>query len=574
MAIHNREIADLFARLADLLEVEGANPFRVRSYRQAAQTIAGLSESLANRVRGGDDLTELPNVGKSIADKIGVIVQSGGLPQLEELEERLPSDLTDIMKLSGLGPKRVKALHQDLGIDSLTDLKRAVDRHQVRELPGFGARTERSIGERLARWEGEEPRAPLLEAEEIARPLVAYLKAIDGIKSLDIAGSYRRRKETVGDLDILVTARKGAPVMDRFVAYDEVREMVSRGETRSTVILESSMQVDLRLVPRVSYGAALHYFTGSKSHNIAVRRIGVRQGLKINEYGVFRDEERVTGRTEEEVYDSVGLPYIDPELREDRGEIEAAKSGKLPRLVRLEEIKGDLHAHTRHSDGHDSLEAMAEAAAERGYDYIAVTDHSRHLTVAHGLDEKRLAEQIGRIERLNEKLDGRIELLKSTEVDILDDGSLDLPDRILKRLDLRVCSVHYKFDLPCKKQTERILRAMENPYFNILAHPSGRLIGEREAYEVDLERIVEAAAKHGCFLEANAQPQRLDLDGAGCRMAKEAGVKVAISTDAHSTANLDNMRLGVDQARRGWLEADDVINTRSASQLRRLMARD
>jgi len=574
MTIHNREIADLLARLADLLEVDGANPFRVRSYRQAAQTISGLSETLADRVRRGDDLTELPNVGKSIAEKIATIVESGRLPQLEALEEHLPSDLSEMMRLSGLGPKRVKALHQDLGVDSLADLQRAVERHQVRELPGFGAKTEQSISDRLSRWEGSEKRTLLLEAEEIARPLVDYLKTIDGIKDVVIAGSYRRRKETVGDLDILVTAKKGAPVMEKLAAYDEVREVVAQGKTRSTVLLQSGMQVDLRLVPQVSYGAALHYFTGSKSHNIALRRMGVKKGLKINEYGVFRDDKRVRGRTEKEVYDSVGLPYIEPELREDRGEIDAARQGKLPRLVRLEDIKGDLHAHTRASDGHDSLEAMAEAAAERGYAYLAITDHSRRLTVAHGLDEKRLAEQIESIERLNEKLDGRIELLKAIEVDILEDGRLDLSDAILKQLDLRVCSVHYKFDLPRKRQTERILRAMDSPYFNILAHPSGRLIGEREAYAVDLERLFEAAAERGCFLEASAQPKRLDLDDAGCRMAKEAGVKVAISTDAHSVGNLRNMRWGVDQARRGWLEANDVINTRSAGQLRRLLKRD
>ncbi len=302
--------------------------------------------------------------------------------------------------------------------------------------------------------------------------------------------------------------------------------------------------------------------------------MGVRKGLKINEYGVFRGDKRVGGRTEEQVYESIDLPYIEPELRENQGEIDAAGEGKLPHLVTLADIQGDLHAHTRASDGYDSLETMAEGAAKCGYAYLAITDHSQHLTVAHGLDERRLAAQINEIDRLNDKLDGRIELLKAIELDILEDGTLDLPDTILKQLDLRVCSVHYKFDLPRNKQTERIQRAMESPYFNILAHPTGRLIGEREAYEVDLEKLIEAAAKHGCFLEVNAQPKRLDLDPAGCRLAKEAGVKVAISTDSHSTANLQNMRLGVDQARRGWLEAGDVINTRRIADLRRLLQRD
>jgi len=574
MPIHNREIADLFTRLADLLEIDGASPYRVRAYRQASETIAGLSEALSDPSREEKDYSRLPGVGESIAEKIATIVDTGRLPQLEELEERLPADLSEMMQLSGLGPKRVKALHQDLGVDTLADLKRAVERHRVRELAGFGAKTEQTIGERLARWEGEEKRTRLLEAEDIVAPLLRYLESIDGVKRVTVAGSYRRRKPTVGDLDILVTARKGTPVMERFSAYDEVREVVSRGDTRSTVMLRSGMQVDLRLVPQVAYGAALHYFTGSRSHNIALRRIGVKKGLKINEYGVFRDDERIAGGNEDEVYDSVGLPYIEPELRENRGELEAAKEDRLPRLIEPGDIRGDLHAHTRASDGRDSLEDMAEAAAQRGYEYLAITDHSRRLTVASGLDEKRLAQQIEAIDRLNERLDGRIRVLKAIELDILEDGSLDLPDAVLDRLDLRVCSVHYKFDLSRKRQTERILRAMDNPRCNILAHPSGRLIGERDAYDLDLERVLEAAAERGCFLEVNAQPKRLDLDAAGCRLAKEARVRVAISTDAHSASNLAYMRFGVDQARRGWLQADEVINTRGLDDLLQLLRRD
>jgi DNA polymerase (family 10) len=572
--VHNQQIADLFHRLADLLEIDGANPFRVRAYRQAAQTIAGLSETLADRLDRGEDPTKLPNIGKGIAQKITRILETGELPQLEELEERLPSQLSELMQLSGLGPKRVKTLHQDLGIDSLADLKGAVEQHRVRQLSGFGAKTERKLGERLQRWEGRERRTRLFEAEQIARPLLDYLRAIEGVKDLQIAGSLRRRRATVGDLDILVSARRDSPVMQRFVDYDEAREIVSQGSTRSTLILQSGMQVDLRLVPQVAYGAALHYFTGSKAHNIRVRRMGVEQGLKINEYGVFRDDERVAGESEESVYASVGLPYIEPELREDRGEIEAAREQRLPRLVRLQDIRGDLHLHTDATDGHDDLRRMAEAAIQRGYEYIAVTDHSRRVSVAHGLDEPRLARQIDAIDRLNEELAGRITLLKGIELDILEDGSLDLPDAILAHLDLRVCSVHYHFELSRKRQTERILRAMDSPYCNILAHPSGRLLGERDPYEVDLERLMQAAVQRGCFLEVNAQPQRMDLDDAGCRLAGQLGLKVAVSTDAHNTTNLEYMRLGVDQARRGWLSADDVINTRSLDGLRRLLRRD
>ena len=573
MTIHNQEIAARLERAADLLEIGGDNAYRVRAYRQAAQTISGLAQSVADRVENGDDLTELPDIGQSMAEKITTIAQTGELPQFDELEETLPAQLSELMQLSGLGPKRVKALHQDLGIENLDDLKQAIDQQRVRQLEGFGRKTEETIAEHLARRQGQEARIRLLEAEEIAETLAKDLGKVEGVQQLTIAGSFRRRKETVGDLDILVTADEASAVMKRFTGHEEVREIVSQGETRSTVVLRSGLQVDLRLMPEAAYGAALHYFTGSKAHNIAVRRMGVERGLKINEYGVFRDDERIAGRTEEEVYASVDLPYIEPVLREHRGEIEAAQEGRLPTLVELDAIRGDLHCHTRASDGHESLRAMAEAGAERGYEYLAITDHSQHVAVAGGLDEARLSEQIERIERLNDELDGRIRVLKSTEVDILADGSLDLPDSILERLDLCVCSIHSKFDLSREQQTERVLRAMDNPNFSILGHPRGRLIGKRDAYELDLERVLEAAAERGCFLEVNAQPKRLDLSDADCRLAKEMGVKVAISTDAHSSTNLDYIRFGVDQARRGWLEADDVINTCSLEALRKLLKR-
>ncbi|HXH27503.1 MAG TPA: DNA polymerase/3'-5' exonuclease PolX, partial [Candidatus Polarisedimenticolia bacterium] len=409
-------------------------------------------------------------------------------------------------------------------------------------------------------------------AEAIAAPLVDALKAVRGVGEVVIAGSFRRRKETVGDLDLLVTCRAGSPVMDRFLAHDDVREVLSRGDTRSSVRLRAGLQVDLRVVPKASYGAALHYFTGSKDHNIAVRQRGVLRGLKINEYGVFRGARRVAGRTEEDVYRAVGLPYIDPALREGRGEIEAAEAGRLPRPIPLEAIRGDLHSHTTETDGRFSLEEMVRAARERGYEYLAITDHTRHLTVARGMDPQRLARQMEAIDRLNAGLQG-FRVLKSAEIDILEDGSLDLPDDILRRLDLRVCSVHYKFDLPRERQTGRILRAMDNRYFNILAHPTGRLLGQRPPYDVDLERIMDAALERGCFLEVNAQPERLDLDDVHCRMAKERGLKVAVSTDAHSLRHLDSIRLGLDQARRGWLEPDDILNTRPWEELRPLLAR-
>lgn len=572
MAVSNVEIAGLFNRLADLLEIDGANPFRVRAYRNAAQTLRAQSRSVADMVAGGEDLDELPGIGEDIAGKIEVIVTTGRLPLLEEVETRVPDELSDIMKIEGLGPKRVKVLYRELGVRSFEDLKRAARTGRIHDVPGFGRKTEETILRRVEAWSGQAKRMLLAEAEGIAEPLLKYLKSSKGVKRLIVAGSYRRRKETVGDLDILATARKDSNVIQRFVRYDDVDEIVSRGTTRSTVHLKSGIQVDLRVVPEVSYGAALHYFTGSKSHNIALRTIAQKQKLKINEYGVFRGDKRIAGRTEEEIYEYFGLAYIPPELREDHGEIQAGRSGRLPDLVTEQDIRGDLHMHTTETDGRETLETMVEAARKKGYEYIAVTDHSRHVTVANGMDEKRLRKQIDAIDRLNEKLDGLV-ILKAIELDILEDGSLDLPDRILKELDLTVCAIHSKFNLSRKQQTQRVLRAMDSRYFNIFAHPTGRLINKRDAYDIDIERVMKEAKECGCFLELNASPERLDLNDDACRAARALGIRVSIATDAHSTANLDNMRFGVDQARRGWLEADDVINTRSLPGLRKLLAR-
>jgi DNA polymerase (family 10) len=387
-----------------------------------------------------------------------------------------------------------------------------------------------------------------------------------------VAGSYRRRRETVGDLDILITAKTNNNVMDHFTSYEDIEEVASRGETRSTVYLRCGMQVDLRVVPQVSFGSAQHYFTGSKDHNIAVRKLGIKKGYKINEYGVFEGDKRIAGKTEKSVYASVGLPLIPPELRENHGELEAARENQLPDLVRLEDLRGNLHTHTDATDGRNSLKSMAVAAAEFGLEYLAITDHSKHLKVAHGLNEKRLKEQLRAIDKLNDELSD-IRLLKSIEVDILEDGTLDLADSVLEQLDLVVCAVHHKFDLSKQKQTERILRAMDSPHCHILAHPSGRLINRREAYDIDLERILEGAAARGCAVELNAQPDRLDLTDEGCRMARELGVKVSIAADAHSTRGFDTLRFGVDQARRGWLEADDVLNTRPLEALLEILKR-
>jgi len=573
MTIHNTEIAKIFQRYATLLEINGANRFRVLAYRNAARTVEDQPQDIAIMIRDGKDLSELPGIGKDLAGKIKEIVETGGLRDFEKLKRRVPENLADVTALPGLGPKRVRVLHERLRIDNLEDLKRAAKAGKLRNLPGFGAKTEEKVRKEIERRRAMGTRTKLMVAEQIAIPLLDYLKAAKGVKQAIIAGSYRRRKDTVGDLDILVTAKRGSDVIKRFAAYDEVDEVVSQGTTRSTVILRSGLQVDLRVVPDASYGAALHYFTGSKDHNIAIRTLAVKKGLKVNEYGVFKGKERIAGRTEKEVYALFGLPYIAPELRENHGEIEAARRKRLPKLVTVGDIRGDLHAHTKATDGRYTAEEMALAAKARGYDYLAICDHSKHVTIAKGLDAKRLAKQIDEIDRINDKLKG-IRLLKSTEVDILDDGTLDLPDGILKELDLRVCAVHYQFGLSAEKQTERIIRAMDNRYFNILAHPTGRLMGEREAYAVDMQKLMEAALDRGCYFEINAQPERMDLNDLHCRMAKDMGLKLAISTDAHTTANLDFMRFGIDQARRGWLEADDVLNTRSWKELSKLFARD
>ncbi|MCL6583579.1 MAG: DNA polymerase/3'-5' exonuclease PolX [bacterium] len=573
MPVHNADIATVLNRVADLLEIEGANVFRIRAYRNAARTIASLPWSVAEVLAEGEDLPKLPGIGEDLAGKIKEIATTGTLSQLEEIERRIPAALTQLMKIPSLGPKRVQAIYQKLNITTLDELEKAAREGKIRALFGFGQKTEEKIIEEIEQKKEKKERIKLPVAEEVAQSIVNYLRQVSGVSEVVVAGSYRRRKEVVADLDILAVASQDSPIMQRFINYEDVDRVVARGETKSTVLLRSGLQVDLRVVPKESYGAALHYFTGSSTHNIAIRKLGLKAGLKINEYGIFRAEERIGGREEEDVFRSVGLPFIEPELREGRGEIEAAARHMLPRLISLADIRGDLHLHTTATDGRFSLEEMVEAAIRKNYQYVAITDHSRHVSVAHGLDARQILQQIEAIDRLNKRLEGKIRVLKGVELDILEDGSLDLPDEVLKLLDLTVCSVHYNFNLPLEKQTERIIRAMDNPYFNILAHPTGRLINERKPYEVDMERLIEAARQRGCFMELNAHPDRLDLNDIHCKMAKEMGVKIAVSTDAHNLTDLDFMRYGVDQARRGWLEPEDVLNTRDWPKLQQLLKR-
>lgn len=570
MTVHNAEVATAFEEMADLLEIEGANPFRVRAYRFAARTLRDLPVEVGEMVAKGEDLTSLPGIGDDLAGKIKEILATGTAAAIEAQRKRVPATLTELLRIPGLGPKRVKTLAHELKIRSLSELQTAAQAGRVRTLAGFGEKTEQHILDALATRLAEAPRVQRAVAIPSAEALVAYLEQSSGVSRVIAAGSYRRGLETIGDLDILVTAPAGRAVMDRFVAYQEVRDVLARGETKSSVRLQSGLQVDLRVVPQDSYGAALLYFTGSKAHNVVLRQLAQQRGLKLNEYGVFRGDKPIAGETEESVYASLGLPWIPPELREGRGEIDAAKAGRLPHLVDLQDLKGDLHAHTRATDGRNSLQEMAEAARLRGLRYFAITDHSRRLTMAKGLDSARLLQQTEAIDRLNATLSG-ITILKGIEVDILEDGNLDLPDEVLGRLDLVVGAVHSRFNLSNRRQTERIMKAMDHPHFSILAHPSGRLIGRREPYEVDMLRIIRKARERRCFLEINAHPERLDLTDIHCRMAKEEGVLLAVNTDAHSMLDLENARFGVGQARRGWLEKTDVLNTRPYAELRKLL---
>jgi DNA polymerase (family 10) len=571
MPVHNADIAAAFDEIADLLEIKGENPFRVRAYRNAARLIGDLAEELRDKVERGDDLTQLPGIGKDLAQKIGQLVITGRIAQLEELRQTLPPGLIDMLRLPGLGPKRVKVLFEDLKLRDLNQLAEAARAGKIRELKGFGEKIEAGILKAIESRRVEGVRVRRASVAPYAEALLSALRATPGVKQVELAGSYRRARETIGDLDILVEAADAAAVMDAFTGYDEVQQVLAKGDTKSSVVLRTGLQVDLRVVPAESFGAALQYFTGSKEHNIAVRKIAQAKGLKVNEYGVLRGETPIAGRTEEEVYAALGLATPPPELRENRGEVERAAAGALPRLVEAADIRGDLHNHSTWSDGANSIAEMAEAAIARGYEYLAICDHSKRLTVANGLDEKRLAKQMQEIDRLNAGFKG-FRVLKGIECDILEDGSLDLDDAILAELDLVVVSVHRKFNLSREKQTARVLKALDHPSATILAHPTGRLILERDPYDIDIPRVIAHARERGRFLELNANPMRLDLNDVYCQMAKEAGVLVAINVDGHQTGDLAYVSFGIGQARRGWLEKTDVLNTRPLSGLLKLLS--
>jgi DNA polymerase (family 10) len=567
----NAEIAAVFDQIADLLEFQGANPFRVRAYRNAGRSIQDMPESieeiLADEAR---ELTDLAGIGKDLAQKIATLVQTGSLPMLEELLSEIPESVLAILRVPGLGPKRAAALHRELGVSSLDELREACESHRVRDLKGFGAKTEQSILAGLDIAAQAEQRTYWSRADQIAGAVVEHLRPCKAIEQMEVAGSYRRGKETVGDLDVLVVADDVHQVMDRFAEYPGLNQVLARGETKMSIRLDRGMQIDLRVVPAESFGAALQYFTGSKDHNVVLRGKAKARGLKINEYGVFRGKKQIAGRTEEEVYAALDLPCFPPELREARREFEWAEAGELPELVELADIRGDLHVHSTWTDGVDTIEDMAMAAKKRGLKYIAVTDHSQRVSMAGGLDAKRLRKQWAEIDALNKKLKG-ITVLKGVEVDILERGGLDLGDDVLSEADWVVASVHYGQNQSRDRITGRVIEAVENPYVSAIAHPTGRLLNQRKAYEIDLDAVLKAARDHRKMMELNAHPMRLDLDDVACAAAKNYGVPIVIATDAHNIGGLDAMRYGVLQARRGGLTKEDVANTRTWTQMKKLL---
>lgn len=571
--MENPEVAQIFDEVADLLELQGQNPFRIRAYRNAARVVRDLPEPVAGIVRQSPDkLTEFAGIGDDLAGKIATIVETGDLPLRQELCKEVPAGLRELMGVPGCGPKRVQLLHKQLAIESVADLLKAVQRHAVRELKGFGAKTEEKILKALEQLPQTSRRFYLADAKPYADALVDHLTQVPGVRQITVAGSFRRRKETVGDLDVLVTCREAKEVMDRLLNFDGVAETIAHGRTTSAVRLRCGLQVDLRAVPDESYGAALQYFTGSKQHSILVRRLAQERGLKLNEYGVFRGKRRLAGRTEEEVYSTVGLPWIPPELREGRNEIELAREGRLPKLIELDDIQGDLHMHTTATDGRSSISQMIQAAKQHGHKYIAITDHSKRVTMAKGLDARRLRKHWRDIDRAAAEVKG-ITVLKGVEMDILEDGKLDLPDDILQEADWVLASIHYGQNQSEKQITRRIVNAIQCPHVDAIAHPTGRLIGKRKAYELNLAEVLKAAADYGCLLELNCQPSRLDLDEIALAATKERGVGIALGTDAHSTEELRFMEFGVYQARRAGLEAKDIANARSLAQFRRAIKR-
>jgi DNA polymerase (family X) len=569
----NVEIAAVFEHVADLLEFQGANPFRIRAYRNAARTIHDLHESvddiLADQNRS---LLEIEGIGKDLADKITQLVLSGSLPMLDELLAEIPESVLAILRVPGLGPKKASILFHELKVKNIDQLREACQQHRVRELKGFGAKSEATILQGLDIASEADRRILWADADKHVQSILSHMDSCRAIEKIEAAGSFRRRQDTVGDLDFLAIATDSTAVMDHLNHYGGLAQVLARGDTKMSIRLTSGVQVDLRVIPAISYGAALQYFTGSKQHNIVVRGRAKDKGLKINEYGVFRGERMIAGRTEEDVYNSLGLPWIPPELREARREFDWADEGALPELVELDDIRGDLHMHSTWTDGQVTIEEMAQAAKQRGRKYIAITDHSQRVAMVNGLNPARLRKQWAEIDELNENLKG-ITVLKGIEVDILERGGLDLADDVLAEADWVVASLHYGHNQPREQITHRAIEALENPYVCAIAHPTGRMLLRRKPYEIDLDAVLSAARDNGKFMELNAHPKRLDLDDVACAAAKNLGVPIVISTDAHRPDGLDAMRYGIMQARRGGLTKHDVVNTHTWAQVKKMLGR-
>jgi DNA polymerase (family 10) len=600
--MNNRDVATLFAEIADLLEFQNANRFRVRAYRNAARRITDVAEPLEKVAADSSrQLTDLEGIGKDLAQKIEELLETGSIAMLEQLRSEIPGGVLAIVRIPGLGPKKAAALHKELGIASLDMLRAACEADQVQALKGFGKKTQDKILAGIDVAASAHVRMYWAHADEIVQQLLTHMREVKGIRQMEVAGSYRRGRETIGDIDVLVDAEDAEAVMDQLGRFEELATVLGRGDTKMSIRLGRGLQIDLRVVPPKSFGAALQYFTGSKDHNVVLRGMAKDRGLRINEYGVFRveaerDESQpapnstaaidanfiyttpdspnyIAGRTEEELYTAMGLPWFPPEIREARQEFAWAASGELPKLIEVTDLVGDMHMHTTASDGKASLREMAVAAIERGLKYIAITDHSPRVSMANGLKPDRLREQWNEIDRLNAELDG-FTILKGIECDILEKGGMDLPDDVLAEADWVIASVHYGQQQPREQITERILGALENRHVSILAHPTGRLIGRREPYAVDLDAVFAAAARNGKLMEINANPARLDLDDVACAAAKRHGIPIVISSDAHSTRGLDVLRYGVLQARRGGLTAADVANTRPWPEMKQMLARN
>ncbi len=574
--MNNDKIAKTLSQLADLLEFTGANAFRLRAYRNGARLINELPDSIASMISAGEDLTKLDGIGKGVSDKCHELVETGTLKQLEELLTEVPKTVLDLLNVPKLGPKKCAALFNELGIETLEQLKAACEAGEVRVLSGFGAKTEQAILDGIAIAAAANERILWAEADKIAQRLREHMNGCKQVKQLEFAGSYRRGKETVGDLDMLVDSSKSDKVMDHFAEFDEITSVIVRGDTKMSVRLDNEFQVDLRVVPKDSFGAALQYFTGSKDHNVLIRGRAKQMGLKINEWGVYdtNDKEKwIAGKSEVDVYETLQLPYFEPEIREARRELDWADKSELPELIELNDIVGDLHMHTTATDGKASIEEMADAARALGLKYIAITDHSKRVAMANGLDDKRLLAQWNEIDKINAKSVDDFLILKGIECDILENGDMDLPDKVLAKGDFIIASVHYGQNQPRQQITDRITGAIENPHVTMIAHPTGRLLNKREAYEVDIDAVFQAAKENKKLVELNANPIRLDLNDVYLLAAKTHGIPVVINTDAHRTKGLENMKYGIKQARRGCLTAGDVANTRSWAKMKKLFGK-